>query len=135
VTTPNSCLRRLRASVGPLCCLKGFIREPYLHALIAQALPVPHWHFSRLRPFLFKPSRRPCQVILPEALRLPELLKGFAENLTLMDPAEAFRQGLGSVNRARQVRTPRMRESSHESEDPSPRIAHTLAACCRCRQV
>lgn len=26
-------------------------------------------------------------------------------------------------------------ESSHESDDHSPRIAHTLTACCRCRQV
>lgn len=53
-----------------------------------------------------------------------------------MDAAEAFRQGLGSVNRAREARTPLVRESSHDSEDHahSPRIAHTLAACCRCRQ-
>ena len=29
----------------------------------------------------------------------------------------------------------RARESSIESEDRAPRIAHTLTACCRCRQV
>lgn len=52
-----------------------------------------------------------------------------------MDAAEAFRQGLGSVNRARQAKQPRARESSHDSEESSPKIAHTLAACCRCRQV
>ncbi|KFY24183.1 hypothetical protein V491_02255 [Pseudogymnoascus sp. VKM F-3775] len=53
-----------------------------------------------------------------------------------MDVAEAFRQGLGSVSKAREARTPRARESSHESDgnSSSPRIAHTLAACCRCRQ-
>lgn len=47
-----------------------------------------------------------------------------------MDAGEAFRQALNSVSQARG------RESSHESEnDHGPRIAHTLAACCRCRQV
>ena len=58
--------------------------------------------------------------------------------LTLgMDAGAAFRQGLDSVTRAREQRTPRIRESSHESnsEEPSTRMAHTLAACCRCRQV
>lgn len=52
-----------------------------------------------------------------------------------MFAADAFRQGLGSVDRARDAKSMRARESSHESEDHSPRIAHTLTACCRCRQV
>ncbi|KAH8808239.1 fungal-specific transcription factor domain-containing protein [Xylogone sp. PMI_703] len=43
-----------------------------------------------------------------------------------MNPADVFRHG------ARDVKP--FRESSHESEDHSPRIAHTLTACCRCRQ-
>lgn len=51
-----------------------------------------------------------------------------------MDPADLFRQALGSVNRARDAKLLRARESSHESEDGSRRIAHTLTACCRCRQ-
>lgn len=52
-----------------------------------------------------------------------------------MDAADLFRQAQSSVNRAREAKTPRARESSHESDEPSPRIAHTLTACCRCRQV
>ncbi|KAL3420675.1 fungal specific transcription factor domain-containing protein [Phlyctema vagabunda] len=51
-----------------------------------------------------------------------------------MFAADAFRQGLGSVERARDAKSLRVRESSLESEDHSPRIAHTLTACCRCRQ-
>ncbi|QSZ28677.1 hypothetical protein DSL72_003177 [Monilinia vaccinii-corymbosi] len=51
-----------------------------------------------------------------------------------MDPADLFRQALGSVNKARDAKFLRAREGSHESEDSSPRIAHTLTACCRCRQ-
>ncbi|RAL63808.1 hypothetical protein DID88_003451 [Monilinia fructigena] len=51
-----------------------------------------------------------------------------------MDTADLFRQALGSVSRARDAKSLRARESSHESEDNSPRIAHTLTACCRCRQ-
>ncbi|ATZ55066.1 hypothetical protein BCIN_11g03650 [Botrytis cinerea B05.10] len=51
-----------------------------------------------------------------------------------MDTADLFRQALGSVNRARDAKSLHARESSHESEDNSPRIAHTLTACCRCRQ-
>ncbi|KAI9738924.1 MAG: hypothetical protein M1818_005238 [Claussenomyces sp. TS43310] len=51
-----------------------------------------------------------------------------------MEPGEAVRQGLGSVNKARKARTPTPRESSHDSEEHGPRIAQTLAACCRCRQ-
>ncbi|PQE25756.1 fungal specific transcription factor domain-containing protein [Rutstroemia sp. NJR-2017a BBW] len=51
-----------------------------------------------------------------------------------MDTADLFRQALGSVNRAREAKSSHARESSHESEDNSPRIAHTLTACCRCRQ-
>lgn len=51
-----------------------------------------------------------------------------------MDAAELFRQAQSSVNRAREAKTLR-REDSHESEEQSPRIAHTLTACCRCRQV
>ncbi|RFU35969.1 hypothetical protein B7463_g305, partial [Scytalidium lignicola] len=43
-----------------------------------------------------------------------------------MNPADVFRHG------ARDVKS--FRESSHESEEHSPRIAHTLTACCRCRQ-
>ncbi|KAK6591963.1 fungal specific transcription factor domain-containing protein [Botrytis cinerea] len=52
-----------------------------------------------------------------------------------MDTADLFRQALGSVNRARDAKSLHARESSHESEDNSPRIAHTLTACCRCRQM
>ncbi|KAM3071400.1 hypothetical protein ACMFMG_008995 [Clarireedia jacksonii] len=51
-----------------------------------------------------------------------------------MDTADLFRQALGSVNRAREAKSSHARESSHESEENSPRIAHTLTACCRCRQ-
>ncbi|KAF7884488.1 uncharacterized protein EAF02_004824 [Botrytis sinoallii] len=51
-----------------------------------------------------------------------------------MDTVDLFRQALGSVNRARDAKSLHARESSHESEDSSPRIAHTLTACCRCRQ-
>src|ERR1700753_3818174 len=51
-----------------------------------------------------------------------------------MDAADLFRQAQSSVNRAREAKSFR-RESSHESDDHSPRIAHTLTACCRCRQV
>lgn len=52
-----------------------------------------------------------------------------------MDAADLFRQAQSSVNRAREAKSSRARESSHESDDHSPRIAHTLTACCRCRQV
>lgn len=52
-----------------------------------------------------------------------------------MDAADLFRQAQSSVNRAREAKSFRVRESSHESDDHSPRIAHTLTACCRCRQV
>lgn len=52
----------------------------------------------------------------------------------LMDAAELFRQAQSSVSRAREAKSFR-REESHESDDHSPRIAHTLTACCRCRQV
>jgi hypothetical protein len=53
-----------------------------------------------------------------------------------MDAADLFRQAQSSVNRAREAKSFRgARESSHESDDHSPRIAHTLTACCRCRQV
>lgn len=52
-----------------------------------------------------------------------------------MDAADLFRQAQSSVNKAREAKTTRARESSHESDEPSPRIAHTLTACCRCRQV
>lgn len=51
-----------------------------------------------------------------------------------MDAADLFRQAQSFVNRAREAKSFR-RESSHESDDHSPRIAHTLTACCRCRQV
>ncbi|KAJ5047519.1 uncharacterized protein L3040_003342 [Drepanopeziza brunnea f. sp. 'multigermtubi'] len=52
-----------------------------------------------------------------------------------MDAADLFRQAETSVNRAREAKALRARESSHESDiEPSPRIAHTLTACCRCRQ-
>lgn len=51
-----------------------------------------------------------------------------------MDAAELLRQAQSSVNKAREAKSFR-RESSHESDDHSPRIAHTLTACCRCRQV
>ncbi|KAG9248001.1 fungal-specific transcription factor domain-containing protein [Calycina marina] len=50
-----------------------------------------------------------------------------------MDAAELFRQAQSSVNRAREAKSLR-REESHESDDHYPRIAHTLTACCRCRQ-
>lgn len=50
-----------------------------------------------------------------------------------MDAADLFRQAQSSVNKAREAKSFR-RESSHESDDHSPRIAHTLTACCRCRQ-
>jgi hypothetical protein len=50
-----------------------------------------------------------------------------------MDAADLFRQAQSSVYQARQAKS--VRESSHESDDHSPRIAHTLTACCRCRQV
>ncbi|PBP28284.1 fungal specific transcription factor domain-containing protein [Diplocarpon rosae] len=52
-----------------------------------------------------------------------------------MDAADLFRQAQSSVNRAREAKSVQARESSHESDaDHSPRIAHTLTACCRCRQ-
>jgi len=51
-----------------------------------------------------------------------------------MDAADLFRQAQSSVSKAREAKTIRARESSHESDDHSPRIAHTLTACCRCRQ-
>ncbi|KAG9229255.1 fungal-specific transcription factor domain-containing protein [Amylocarpus encephaloides] len=50
-----------------------------------------------------------------------------------MDTNVLFRRAQASVNQARDAKV--IRESSHESEDhASPRIAHTLTACCRCRQ-
>ncbi|TVY85374.1 Positive regulator of purine utilization [Lachnellula suecica] len=49
-----------------------------------------------------------------------------------MDTGDLFRQAQSSVNKAREAKA--FRESSHESDEPSPRIAHTLTACCRCRQ-
>ncbi|RDL41910.1 Zn2 DNA-binding protein [Venustampulla echinocandica] len=49
-----------------------------------------------------------------------------------MDPRGPYRQPLSSGNHAREAKGGR--ESSHESDDHSPRIAHTLTACCRCRQ-
>ena len=52
-----------------------------------------------------------------------------------MDAADLFRQAQSSVKQAREAKSFRVRESSHESDDHSPRIAHTLTACCRCRQV
>jgi hypothetical protein len=52
-----------------------------------------------------------------------------------MDAGDLFRQAQSSVNKAREAKRG-ARESSHdESDDHSPRIAHTLTACCRCRQV
>lgn len=63
-----------------------------------------------------------------------------------MDPAHVFRQGLGSVaprqyhNQALNLprrRTPARDELSdeHQGDGSGNRIAHTLTACCRCRQV
>ncbi|CZT50308.1 related to purine utilization positive regulator [Rhynchosporium secalis] len=51
-----------------------------------------------------------------------------------MDAADLFRQAQSTVSKAREAKSIRARESSHESDDHSPRIAHTLTACCRCRQ-
>jgi hypothetical protein len=51
-----------------------------------------------------------------------------------MDAADLFRRAQSSVNQVREAKA--FRESSHESDDHgTPRIAHTLTACCRCRQV
>ncbi|KAH8665772.1 fungal-specific transcription factor domain-containing protein [Tricladium varicosporioides] len=51
-----------------------------------------------------------------------------------MDTGDLFRRAQGSVKSAREAKSS-FRESSHESDDhSSPRIAHTLTACCRCRQ-
>jgi hypothetical protein len=54
-----------------------------------------------------------------------------------MDAADVFRQGLGSViPRQQQPRKPPSnREEQSESDGSSHRIAHTLTACTRCRQV
>ena len=51
-----------------------------------------------------------------------------------MDAADLLRQAQHSVKQAREVKS-FGRESSHESDDHPHRIAHTLTACCRCRQV
>lgn len=50
-----------------------------------------------------------------------------------MDTGDVFRQAQSSGNKAHEA-VSRARESSHESDDHSHRIAHTLTACCRCRQ-
>jgi hypothetical protein len=50
-----------------------------------------------------------------------------------MDAGEAFRQGLGSVSIARE-QSDSPYSGGNEGEGPT-RIAHTLTACCRCRQV
>ncbi|TVY46128.1 Transcriptional activator protein, partial [Lachnellula subtilissima] len=49
-----------------------------------------------------------------------------------MDAGDLFRRAHSSVNKAHEAKS--FRESSHDSDDHSPRIAHTLTACCRCRQ-
>ena len=58
------------------------------------------------------------------------------EDIALMDAGDLFRQAQSTVNKAREAKSQReAREESHESEDHGPKIAHTLTACCRCRQV
>lgn len=61
-----------------------------------------------------------------------------------MDPAHVFRQGLVSVaprhNHTNTINLPRRPPRDYFSDDHEPadgpgRIAHTLTACCRCRQV
>lgn len=64
-----------------------------------------------------------------------------------MDPAHVFRQGLGSVAPRQQQhqqqyqtlnipsRPPVTQDDLSDQGDGSGRIAHTLTACCRCRQV
>ncbi|KAG5977518.1 hypothetical protein E4U55_006729 [Claviceps digitariae] len=58
-----------------------------------------------------------------------------------MDPGHIFRQGLGSMPpRPVQSFTPQYQKSASQQDDLSeedgsgPRVAHTLTACCRCRQ-
>ncbi|KOS16665.1 Positive regulator of purine utilization [Escovopsis weberi] len=56
-----------------------------------------------------------------------------------MDPAHIFRQGLGTVpprpahNYAQYRKWPQARDDFSDG-DYGPRVAHTLTACCRCRQ-
>jgi hypothetical protein len=55
-----------------------------------------------------------------------------------MDAADVFRQGLRSVTpryNQQTKRPPSSRDDVSESDGSSHRIAHTLTACCRCRQV
>ena len=61
-----------------------------------------------------------------------------------MDPAHVFRQGLGSVaprrNHHQALNFPSRQPLPHDDlsdqgDGPGGRIAHTLTACCRCRQV
>ncbi|KAG5936227.1 hypothetical protein E4U53_000264 [Claviceps sorghi] len=58
-----------------------------------------------------------------------------------MDPGHIFRQGLGSMpHRPAQSFTPQYQKTARHQDDLSeddgsgPRVAHTLTACCRCRQ-
>ncbi|KAG6001825.1 hypothetical protein E4U21_003787 [Claviceps maximensis] len=58
-----------------------------------------------------------------------------------MDPGHIFRQGLGSMpSRPAQSFTPQYQKAARAQDDLSdedisgPRVAHTLTACCRCRQ-
>ena len=61
----------------------------------------------------------------------------------LMDPAAVFQQGFHAPptprqnNRLTSRRPPssRGRDDSSETDGSSHRVAHTLTACCRCRQV
>lgn len=59
-----------------------------------------------------------------------------------MDPGHIFRQGLGSVpprpNQPYSIqpqKIPRQHDDLSEDDGSGHRVAHTLTACCRCRQV